>query len=73
MTKSPRCSGLSSSKLSNNLNPPDLFLFKTREGGRGILQILGRNDKTGGLKIRYKLVQGGATNAAAIVPAAAAR
>ncbi len=33
------------------------FLFKTREGGLGILQITGFTDNPRGMKIRYKLVQ----------------
>jgi hypothetical protein len=57
--------------------------FKTERGEMGILQLLdivedargfmGSEGKAYGVKLRYKLVQGGATNAAAIVPAAAAR
>ena len=35
----------------------DTFLFQTREGGKGILQILGFADNPPGLRIRYKLVQ----------------
>ena len=33
------------------------FLFQTREGGMGILQITGFSDNPPGVKIRYKLVQ----------------
>ena len=33
------------------------FLFKTREGGVGLLQITGLADDPRGVKIRYKLVQ----------------
>ncbi len=36
---------------------PATFLFKTREGGMGILQITGLNPNLSGLDIRYKLVQ----------------
>jgi predicted Ser/Thr protein kinase len=35
----------------------DTFFFRTREGGKGILQILGFTDNSRGVKIRYKLVQ----------------
>jgi tRNA A-37 threonylcarbamoyl transferase component Bud32 len=35
----------------------DTFFFETREGGKGILQILGFADNPRGVKIRYKLVQ----------------
>jgi len=33
------------------------FLFKTREGGLGIIQIAGFTDNPKGVKIRYKMVQ----------------
>ncbi len=36
---------------------PATFLFKTREGGIGILQILGLNFNPHGVRIRYKLLQ----------------
>jgi len=39
---------------------PATYLFRTREGGRGILQIIGFTDNPGGVKIRYKLVQNAA-------------
>ena len=35
----------------------DTFIFETREGGKGVLQILGFADNPNGVKIRYKLVQ----------------
>jgi hypothetical protein len=35
---------------------PSTYLFKTREGGRGILQITGFTENPPALKIRYKLV-----------------
>jgi hypothetical protein len=35
----------------------DTFIFQTREGGKGVLQILGLADNPPGVKIRYKLVQ----------------
>ena len=37
----------------------DTFIFQTREGGKGILQILGFADNPPGVKVRYKLVQAG--------------
>jgi serine/threonine protein kinase len=36
---------------------PAVYLFRTREGGTGILQIVEATDKPKGLKIRYKLVR----------------
>ncbi len=36
---------------------PDTYLFLTREGGRGILQILGLASEPGCVKIRYKLAE----------------
>jgi hypothetical protein len=36
---------------------PATFLFKTREGGMGVVQIVGFTDNPHGVKIRYKLVQ----------------
>ncbi|MBN1256102.1 MAG: hypothetical protein JXA52_00195, partial [Planctomycetes bacterium] len=45
---------------------PETFLFKTREGGVGILQITGFIDQVPrGVKIRYKLVRQGDQQAAA--------
>jgi hypothetical protein len=35
----------------------DTWLFRTREGGQGILQILGRNNQPPGVRIRYRLVR----------------
>jgi beta-lactamase regulating signal transducer with metallopeptidase domain len=47
--------------VDNPLRPmgnfPFTCLFKTREGGIGILQILGVTDNPKGVKIRYKMVQ----------------
>ncbi len=37
---------------------PATFLFQTREGGMGILQIVAFTEKPKAVKIRYKLVQG---------------
>ncbi|MGA2066699.1 MAG: protein kinase [Thermoguttaceae bacterium] len=54
------------SRMSQTLNPgehkPATYAFQTREDGTGIVQVLGFTGK--GVKIRYKLVQGGATKAA---------
>lgn len=41
---------------------PTTFLFQTREGSIGILQITGVNDNPRGVKIRYKLVRGSTAN-----------
>lgn len=38
-------------------NLPKTFLFRTREGSLGVLQITGFTDNPPGVKIRYKLVQ----------------
>jgi hypothetical protein len=38
-------------------NRPETYLFRTRDGCLGILQITGISDKPRGVKIRYKLVQ----------------
>jgi hypothetical protein len=40
---------------------PATFAVKTREGTRGLLQILGFTDSPRRVKVRYKLVQLGAT------------
>jgi formylglycine-generating enzyme required for sulfatase activity/beta-lactamase regulating signal transducer with metallopeptidase domain len=37
---------------------PSTFLFITREGGRGILQILASSDDPPGIKFRYRMFQG---------------
>jgi serine/threonine protein kinase len=39
---------------------PSTFVIKTREGGMGLLQILGFDENRRGVKIRYKPVQRGA-------------
>src|SRR6185436_11232104 len=41
------------------------YVIQTREGGKGILQILGSTDD--GVRLRYKLVQGAAAQAIAAV------
>ena len=51
----------------------DTWLFRTREGGRGILQILGQSDDPLGVKIRYKLVQTADSGAASQPSPAPAR
>jgi hypothetical protein len=38
---------------------PKVFVFKTRAGGIGLLQVTGFTDNPSGVKIRYKLVQNG--------------
>jgi len=43
--------------ISTSTDKTDTWLFETREGGRGILQILGQTDNPPGVNIRYKLVQ----------------
>jgi hypothetical protein len=45
---------------------PATFVFKTREGGMGILQITGFTDNPPGVKIRYKLVQNSAADVAPV-------
>ncbi len=37
-------------------NPPATYLFKTRDGNYGVMQIAGFTDNPRGVKIRYKLV-----------------
>jgi len=36
---------------------PATYVFKTREGGMGVLQILGFTENPNGVKIRYKMIQ----------------
>jgi hypothetical protein len=45
--------------LSPRVGLPGTYLFKTREGGAGLLQIIGFTENPRGVKIRYKLVQRG--------------
>jgi hypothetical protein len=40
----------------------DTFLFRTREGGRGVLQILGFSENRDGVKIRYTRIQAAGGN-----------
>jgi hypothetical protein len=51
---------------------PATFLFKTREGGVGVLQITGFTDNPPGVKIRYKLVQPAVSGSSAAKPKASA-
>ena len=44
---------------------PATFLFETREGGMGILQIVGFTEKPKGVRIRYKLLRDSAAPSAA--------
>ncbi|MDB6130671.1 MAG: serine/threonine protein kinase active-site signature, partial [Verrucomicrobiales bacterium] len=48
---------LESRTMSGIGDLPKTYLFKTREGGRGILQITSFTESPRGVKIRYKLVQ----------------
>ena len=41
---------------------PVTFIFRTREGGMGLLQVLAQAENPRGVKIRYKLVQSAANN-----------
>jgi hypothetical protein len=50
---------------------PKTFLFETREGGLGILQIVGFVEGPRGVKVRYKRVQSGNEIAAKEIPASA--
>ena len=43
---------------ANGEEPPATYAFKTREGGIGLLQIIGFTQAPPGVKIRYKMVQG---------------
>ena len=43
---------------------PVTYMFKTREGGLGILQIVGFAENPKGVKIRYRMVQAAAPSAA---------
>ena len=43
-------------ELPNRQAIPATFLFKTREGGRGVLQVVGFTEDLRGMKLRYKLV-----------------
>ena len=46
-----------SQTMSGTGDLPKTYLFKTHEGGTGILQITGFTENPRGVKIRYKLVQ----------------
>ncbi|MDD5458602.1 MAG: M56 family metallopeptidase [Phycisphaerae bacterium] len=43
--------------LGRNQKQPATFAFKTREGGIGVLQIIGFTHEQDGVKIRYKMVE----------------
>ena len=43
--------------MSSKDASPATYAFKTREGGKGVLQLTGLSDHPRGVKIRYKLVQ----------------
>jgi hypothetical protein len=43
--------------ISPATDQTDTWRFRTREGGHGVLQILGPSDAPPGVKIRYKLVE----------------
>jgi hypothetical protein len=49
-------------QLRHDPNTTNTYLFRTREGGRGILQILGNSADPPGVGIRYKLVQAPASS-----------
>jgi len=53
---------ISSLRVSTNSQTPATFVFKTAEGGMGILQIISSTNNPPGVKIRYKLVQSGGTS-----------
>ena len=52
--------------------PATYLLLDTRIHRQGVMQITGVTDNLRGVKLRYKLVQAGATNAAAIAKSAPA-
>jgi hypothetical protein len=52
---------------------PKTFVFKTRQGSIGLLQITGFSDNPSGVKIRYKLAPAPATDAAAVTYVKASR
>jgi hypothetical protein len=54
------------SSLATAPGHPDTFLFRTRENGFGVLQILDATNPAPNVKIRYKLVQDGKTDAAKV-------
>ncbi len=52
---------------------PATFVIKTREGAKGLLQVLGLTNDPPCVRIRYKLVQPARSNAATSPPTASAR
>ena len=59
--------------LAARSDEPTTWLFKTREGGTGILQITGFTENPRGVKIRYKLVQSGDGNSISPPPNSASQ
>jgi hypothetical protein len=53
-------------KTDEERKTPATWIFETREGGKGILQVLEHSQQ--GVKVRYKLVPAGATNGAVVAP-----
>jgi len=43
--------------ISGSGELPGTYLFQTREGGAGILQVLGYSDDPRGIRIRYRLIE----------------
>ncbi len=58
-------------KLDPDKDGARTYAFKTREGGKGVLQITGFTDNPPGVKIRYKLVQADRDKTSAHLPAGA--
>jgi hypothetical protein len=54
-------------EMSGKGELPATYLFKTREGGMGVLQIVGFTNNPSGVKIRYKLVQTASKPSSAIL------
>jgi uncharacterized protein involved in exopolysaccharide biosynthesis len=57
-----------SSRKPHDIYDTPTYLFKTREGGMGLLQITGFTENPRGVKLRYKLVQNATASAAALKP-----
>ena len=45
--------------LDRDVKLPPTFCFKTREGGMGLLQVIGFTDEPRGIRIRYKMLRNG--------------
>jgi len=52
----PELSGIGSKSILSRSFSVNYF-FRTREGTLGVLQVLGRDETSGGLRLRYKLAQ----------------